>query len=60
MFNGKHTPDSMINHKLFKDENHIKETVQVCKYHTKNFVPFYHCYLAPLRFLFTNTLKEGI
>ncbi len=62
MFNGKHTPPSMqccklVKYKLFNDKNDIKATVQVCSYHAKDCVPLDHCYLAPLRYLFTNTLK---
>ncbi len=45
-------------YKLFNYANGIKATVHVCSSHTKSFVPLYYCYLAPLRYLFTNTLKS--
>ena len=34
----------------------INSTVQVCLNQAKSFVPLDRCYLAPLRYLFTNTL----
>ena len=38
-------------------ENYIKVIVRVCSHHAKNFVPLDPYYLAPLCYLFTNTLK---